>query len=109
MQTSTTSEKDYSEARSKQAREELMLKKGFQDLCSTLAGRMIIWRLLSVCQLFEIPTIDPFLMAFHNGKRTVGLELMKWLDKHSPATYAQMQRENANVRIEDDRSNDDAA
>jgi hypothetical protein len=66
---------------------------------STPHGRRVVWHLLgrTGCWGPSFNT-DAALMAYVEGRRSVGLELMAYLQTHHRAAYVQMHRE-ANERV----------
>lgn len=59
------------------------------------AGRRLIWRLLSVCGIFRISFVgkDSLSTALNEGRRDIGLLLLKDLMESKPEAFTQMQRE----------------
>jgi predicted glycosyl hydrolase (DUF1957 family) len=67
-------------------------------LMDTQSGRAFIWRSLESSHVFASSfTSDPLLMAFNEGQRVKGVELVTQLMKHCPKNYILMAEE-ANAR-----------
>ncbi len=81
--------------KAQQAREQAL-----DDLRRLLAdphGRRVAWRLLGLAGVFRIsylPGLDAATVAFREGERNTGLNLLNDLLAASPGGYAQMIQEN---------------
>jgi len=69
-------------------------------------GRRLYWSDLESCGIFR-PTIafdsdgkhDPYMTAFNEGRRSVGLEKLKVLLEAKPEAFYQMQQEHASEQV----------
>ncbi len=77
----------------------LQLEDDWRVQMSTPTGRRLVWGLLNRAGTFG-PSFDEraAVMAYVEGRRSVGLELMAYLQRHHRAAYVQMHRE-ANERV----------
>ena len=64
-------------------------------LMSSKRGRRIVWRLLSQSGVFQ-PVFHPtaMVMAFQEGKRNYGLQMLAEVNKHCSDLYPTMTKEN---------------
>jgi len=66
-----------------------------RQFMGTLGGRRLAWQLLGSFGLFRTSySPEPGAMAFAEGRRSAGLELLALIDQHCPEQYEQMRREN---------------
>jgi hypothetical protein len=67
-----------------------------KHILSTKPGRRFVWWLLSKCRIFHSTIGEHYVMAFTEGKRTVGLEVFRLtqFDNESRALFSEMQKEN---------------
>jgi hypothetical protein len=71
----------------------------------TQSGRSFIWQRLETSHVFESTfTSDPLLMAFNEGQRVKGVELLTQLMKYCPDQYVLMAREADARNIATERS-----
>jgi len=74
---------------------ELQTKGALRTLLSDPAGRMWMWDLLARCGVFHLSfSTDPLQMAFNEGHRDVGNQLLGEVNRISPEFYMKMQIEN---------------
>lgn len=60
------------------------------------SGRRFVWRLLSSYGIFSTTFNEkPSIMAFHEGRRSAGLELMDLVVRHTPEKWLLMHQENS--------------
>lgn len=74
-------------------------------LMSSKRGRRIVWRLLSQAGVFQ-PVFHPtaMMMAFKEGHRNYGLQMLNAVTAFCPDLYATMQKENTHVGSDTSRS-----
>ena len=72
-------------------------EKDIQWLMQSKRGRRIVWRLLSQSGVFQ-PVFHPtaMVMAFQEGKRNYGLQVLATVNKHCPELYPTMMKESTN-------------
>lgn len=79
------------------ARDELKRKQQIEDLkalMGEIGGRTFAWRLLEQCGVYRSSfSSDPLLMAFDEGRRSIGLWLIAELAAVDPSLFALMQQE----------------
>lgn len=67
-----------------------------RGLVSSPGGRRAAWHVLSVCRpMHSSFNTDPLVMAFNEGRRSVGLFFMDLIMEAKPEAYDQMRREAA--------------
>lgn len=66
-----------------------------KDVLGTPSGRWVMWRVLARCGIYtrSLSETDS-LTAFHEGRRSVGLELLIEIRNAEPEAYIKMQTEN---------------
>ena len=65
-------------------------------MMGTPSGRRWIWRQLEFAQIFIVnENLDPYFMAFANGRRNTGVMLLSQVLAHSPDAFVRMLNENA--------------
>lgn len=74
-------------------------------LMSSKRGRRIVWRLLSQSGVFQ-PVFHPtaMVMAYQEGKRNYGLQMLADVNKYCSDYYTTMMRENTNGRDDASRN-----
>lgn len=92
-------EKDAVDPRRDEEVAKLQLEEDWQQQMASPHGRRVVWHLLNRAGTFG-PSFDEraAVMAYVEGRRSVGLELMAYLQRNHRAAYVQMHRE-ANERI----------
>jgi hypothetical protein len=91
-----TSKQDKAEARAKRKREKEL--GDIRKVLSIPEGRRLYWRFLSKCGIFRSSwTEDADSTLVNEGMRIPGLIFLDDLLEASPATYAQLQRENKSI------------
>ncbi len=72
-----------------------------RTVLSTPAGKAFVWRLLTNVTGVFGPSFssDPALTAFNEGKRSVGLALMKEAQRVAPGSYLEMTEERINADL----------
>lgn len=74
---------------------ELQKKAVLQQFLSDPAGRMWMWDLLSQCGVFHVSfSSDALIMAFKEGHRDIGNQLIGEINRIGPEFYMKMQMEN---------------
>lgn len=64
-------------------------------LMSTKKGRRIVWRLLELARVFRLSyDTNPMAMAFNEGNRNFGNQLLAEIQSLCPERYLEMLREN---------------
>ena len=90
---------DDIEAKNKESKREFQRRRDREivDLRSVLKsseGRRFVWKMLSECGVFRASfSLNAMQTAFAEGRRDIGIMLVKELDEADPGAYAQMQRE----------------
>jgi len=80
--------------KSKKTRD-LQTKTALRTLLSDPAGRMWMWDLLARCGVFHLSfSSDALRMAFNEGRRDIGNQLLGDINRISPEFYMKMQMEN---------------
>jgi len=71
---------------------------------STIAGRQFMLAKLEACHIFSTSfSIDALQMAFNEGERNRGLDLLNDIMRHCPDQYVLMMRENNERHLATDR------
>ena len=74
---------------------EKQLERDLRAVIGTDAGRRFIWTLLGDCGVFRTSFTGNNSTFFNEGKRFVGLEVLKRMNSAAPEAFANMQREAA--------------
>lgn len=70
--------------------------RAWAEVLSTEAGRRVMWSMMEVCRVFHSSMGEPGTMAFAEGVRSVGLNLLNTrILPHDPALLGQMMADNA--------------
>ena len=56
-------------------------------------GRRVFWRLLCECGVFQVGIPNPDLICFNEGKRDIGVKILKDIMDCKPEKFIQMQKE----------------
>ena len=65
-----------------------------QKVLKSPEGRRFVWRVLSEAGVFKASfSLNSMQTAFNEGRRDIGIWLIKDIDRAEPNAYAQMQRE----------------
>ena len=65
------------------------LEKAYESVFSGMGGVMVLTDLLTTCGAFSVnQPIDPLLMAFNEGRRAIGLHILKM---RGSLTYKEME------------------
>ena len=77
-------------------------------MMTTPDGRRYIWNELAECHIFEQVIIpgQPELSAMREGRRLKGLVLLLEVTRSFPNEYIQMTRENAAVKLEEEKDDE---
>jgi hypothetical protein len=90
---------DEFEAKNKESAKEFRKRRereiaDLQQVLKQPHGRRFVYRVLCECGAFKASfTQNSMTMAFNEGKRDIGLMLLKALDEAEPQAYSQMLRE----------------
>lgn len=72
-------------------RTDLLRKADYQQLMESKAGRGVFYRMLSDCGVYRTSfSPDALVMAYQEGRRSVGLKILADLQRYCPAECAQM-------------------
>lgn len=70
--------------------------RAWAEVLSTEAGRRVMWNMMEGCRVFHSSMGEPGAMAFAEGVRAVGLDLLtNRILPHDPALLGQMMADNA--------------
>ena len=76
---------------------DLQKKSGLRKLMSDPEGRMWVWDLLILTGFSRASfSTDPLAMAFNEGRRNIGLQVIGEINRISPELYVRMALENEN-------------
>lgn len=84
------------EARNKESKEQYSRRKNreLDDLKTVLKkpeGRRFVYKILSECGVFKASfALNSMQSAFNEGRRDIGIALLKMLDEAEPQAYSQM-------------------
>ena len=90
---------DVIDAKNKESKQEFQRRRDreIEDLRSLIKkpeGRRVIWKILETCGVFKASfSLNSMQTAFNEGKRDIGLWLLKDVDMAEPMAYSQMLRE----------------
>jgi hypothetical protein len=86
------------QAKDGERRQEELRAKDFVDIMATRGGRRFVFKLLVDCQIF-MPIYDPdhSAMAWKEGKRAIGLEVLSDCNTLCPELYQLMMNESNEV------------
>ena len=77
------------------AAEDALVKEGLTAALSTVAGRMLFWRLLSLSGMYMNPHSGNALnTAFAAGRQSVGQDIIGLIEDVDPNSYINMMKEN---------------
>jgi len=100
--------KQVNYGRRKELRRERAYLGSLRDVMGTPSGRLVVEALLTRVGVWKSTfNRDPMTMAYDEGRRSVGVELLKELDALGSALYDQLVAERR-ARLEADRREDDA-
>lgn len=69
----------------------------YKWLMSTAQGRRIVWRMLEQSKIYQLSfSIDAMAMAFNEGNKNFGLQLLATISALAPAEYLEMIKEAKN-------------
>lgn len=98
-------EETIEERRQREHDEHQQYLRDLQATLETPTGRRFVWTLLGASRLFlgsiESRDDSPTTIAFHEGKRAVGLMLLGDITRYFPLRYAQMVTEASGVSASD--------
>lgn len=86
--------KQVEKAKSEENRIENRSREDLKAVVSTVNGRRFIWKYLDLCGIYETTFTGGSETFFLEGKRAVGLTLLKDVIDASPETFIVMQKEN---------------
>jgi hypothetical protein len=90
---------DEIDAKNKESRKEYHKRKDrelndLQKVLKVPEGRRFVYKMLSECGVFKASfSLNSMQTAFQEGKRDIGLALLRDLDEAEPQAYSQMLRE----------------
>lgn len=65
-----------------------------RQILSTLAGRRLVWRYLTICHVFETAFNNSgSVTAFNLGEQNIGLKLLAEINETDPEAYLKMLKE----------------
>lgn len=72
-----------------------------REVLSTPAGKAFVWRLISTVTGVFAPSfdVDPGATAFNEGKRAVGIAVMREAQRVAPGAYLEMTAERINADL----------
>lgn len=70
----------------------------FEACLSSRDGRDVIWHILAVCGIFRASIRQNENVYFNEGRRTIGLEILRTLENIDPQIFVKMIAENAKVK-----------
>jgi len=74
----------------KEDRDYLQLKLATKRLLSTADGRLFIWHVLSLCEIYSDTFMGNSTTFYLEGKRAVGLAVLQLLEDINPTSYARL-------------------
>lgn len=78
---------------------------GYKTMMSTPQARRVMWERFEVMALYQVSqTLDPSALAFKEGQRSVGLQVMQDLLVYVPDLYDRMVVENRQ-RLREEQAN----
>lgn len=86
--------KQVEKAKSEENRIENRSREDLKAVVSTVNGRRFIWKYLDLCGIYKTTFTGGSETFFLEGKRAVGLTLLKDVIDASPETFIVMQKEN---------------
>lgn len=69
--------------------------------CKSKVGRSLVWEVLGLCDIYSVTNRSELDMAYQNGKRAVGLDILSWLNEADPTLYIRMQQEHIGEALND--------
>jgi hypothetical protein len=93
--TNTTNQKQLKRADQKIQNLEQTLENDMRVVLKTPEGRRVLWDLLTYCNIYK-QSFDNSgsITAFNEGRRVVGLKVLKQIMAADPGAYIEMQSEN---------------
>lgn len=89
---------DEKQVRKRKTKDQLKREQQLVELkaiLDTRFGRDLLWRMLERCSVFKTTfSSEPLTMAFNEGKRQIGLWLLKEINEAQPKAYSLMTQEN---------------
>lgn len=70
------------------------LRQAFNECLESKAGKKVLWWLLSECKVFQQTMTGNAWTNFNDGKRSVGLTLMREIIAADPVKWIEMQHDN---------------
>lgn len=64
-----------------------------RQVLETRPGRAVIWRILSECGIYHEAPVQPDLAARFNGRRGIGIKILKDIFEANEEVYIMMMRE----------------
>lgn len=61
-----------------------------RQVLSTRAGLDVVWKILEFCNIYDPSFTGNSQTFFNEGKRYIGLEILRYLDQVDPRAYALM-------------------
>ncbi len=88
--------------KSNEEKEQLVLLANTREVLKTAQGKDVIWAILGMCDIYGYHFTGDNRTYHNEGKREVGLEVLRLLQDADPTAYARLILEKQKIEVDSD-------